>query len=101
MELHAADHAARSARQAAVDGDYNKAVSLAATLVPGMELQLEQYRLQMETYDDARTTEDWRRALRALADARLAALAAGVPELEQVASDRLYDLVRLHEVRRP
>lgn len=90
-----------AAREAALAGDYSRAVAVAAPLVPGMEPQLEQYRLQMRAYDEAHALQDWRKALRALADARLAARAAGVPALEQVASDRLYELVRSHEVSRP
>lgn len=100
MELHVAESIARSAREAALVGDYDSAVAIANSLVPGMELQLQQYRWQMETYEEARCRNDWRRALRALADARLAAVVSGVPALEEVASDRLYDLVRTYGVAR-
>lgn len=96
--MYAAGTAARSAQDAARSGDYTRAVAIAATMVTNMELQLERFRIQMERYDEACGAGDWRRAVRSLADARLAALAAGVPELEQVATERLYALVRKHEV---
>lgn len=99
MGLQATGKAARSAREAAQAGDYTRAADLAAIVAPGMEMQLEQFRLRMQDYEEACVEENWRRALRALADARLAALAAGVVDLEQVANERLYDLVKKHEVK--
>ncbi|MFZ5828008.1 MAG: hypothetical protein ACOY94_27195 [Bacillota bacterium] len=100
MEHQATRNVAESAREAAEAGDYTRAAALAAIVAPGMEMQLEQYRLRMQDYERASAEGDWRKALRALADARLAALAAGVFGLEQVANERLYDLVKQGEVRR-
>lgn len=91
---------ARLARAAVEQGEYARGVDIAAKLAPGLEPQLEQYRLMMETYDLAVSAADWRRALRALADARLAAIQAGLPELETVATNRLYEVVKAHELRR-
>ncbi len=99
MMAHTSCTAARRAQDLAQAGDYNQAVAIASALAPGMEPQLEQYRLQMQAYERANAERDWRRALRALADAWMAALAAGVPELEKVANERLYALVKDHEVR--
>jgi hypothetical protein len=90
----------RLVRAAAEAGDYARAVSIAEKLAPGSEPQLVQYRLMMEKYDQAVAGDDWRRALRALADARLAAIAAEMPELETVATNRLYEVVKAHELRR-
>jgi hypothetical protein len=90
----------RFIRAAAEAGDYGRAVEVAAKLWPDVAPQLEQYRLQMELYELCREKSEWRRALRALADARIAAIAAGLPELEVVATNRLYDVVKSHELRR-
>lgn len=81
-------------------GDYARAELAAAALVPGKEPQLYQFRIQMESYERARRESDWYRALRALADARLAAINAGVAELEEVANRRLQETVRSYEGRR-
>lgn len=81
-------------RTAAERGDYARAAVVAQQLAPGMEAQLGQFRNQMEVYEATRAQADWRRALRALADARIAAIAAGLPELESVVTDRLYDVVK-------
>lgn len=90
---------AQAVRAAAERGDYGRAVETAAKLVPGMEPQLGQYQYQMERYEQYKAAADWRHALRALADARTAAVAAGLPELETVASNRLYEVVKLYSVR--
>ncbi|MDF2628602.1 MAG: hypothetical protein K0R39_2433 [Symbiobacteriaceae bacterium] len=90
----------RLIRAAAEQGDYVGAVEMATKLLPDMVHQLQQYRLMMEQYETSRGKLDWRRALRALADARLAAIAAGLVELEIVATNRLYDIVKSHELRR-
>jgi hypothetical protein len=90
----------RLIRAAAEQGDYVGAVEMAMKLWPEMVHQLQQYRLMMEQYEASRGKLDWRRALRALADARLAAIAAGLVELEVVATNRLYDVVKSHELRR-
>ncbi|HWI64939.1 MAG TPA: hypothetical protein VNT75_24180 [Symbiobacteriaceae bacterium] len=90
----------RLIRAAAESGEYGRAVEIAIRLWPDMAHQLEQYRLQMELYETSRAGHDWRRALRALADARLAAIAAGLVELEIVATNRLYDVVKSNELRR-
>jgi hypothetical protein len=90
----------RDLRIAVEQGDYVRAVNLAAALAPGTEPQLDQFRIQMEVYDRARAAADYRKALRALADARMAAIAAGFPELEAVITDRLYEVVKLHGGRR-
>jgi hypothetical protein len=81
-------------RIAAEQGDYAKAAQVAAALAPGMEAQLRQFFIQMEIYQEAKGTSDWRKALRALADARIAAISAGLPELESVVTERLYDVVK-------
>lgn len=90
----------RLIRAAAEIGEYARAVEIAVKLWPDMIHQLEQYRLQMELYELSRAKLDWRRALRSLADARLAAIAAGIVELEIVATNRLYDVVKSYELRR-
>ncbi|HYF92103.1 MAG TPA: hypothetical protein VD969_07635 [Symbiobacteriaceae bacterium] len=90
----------RLIRAAAEKGEYGRAVEIAARMWPEVALQLEQYRLQMEIYELCREKCDWRRALRALADARIAAVAAGVVELEMVATNRLYEVVKSNEARR-
>jgi hypothetical protein len=90
----------RLIRAAAEQGDYVGAVEMATKLWPEMVHQLQQYRLMMEQYEASRGKLDWRQALRALADARLAAIAAGLVELEVVATNRLYDVVKSHELRR-
>lgn len=90
----------RLVQAAAEAGDYERAVVLSAQLVEGMEAQLGQYRLRMEGYEQARAAGNWRLALRTLADARIAAIQAGLPELEGVATNRLYDVVKSHELRR-
>jgi hypothetical protein len=91
---------ARLVRAAAEQGDYLRAVTIAARMAPGMEPQLTQYRFMMEAYEQALAAGDRRKALRALADARLAAIAAELPELETVATNRLYAVVKAHELRR-
>ncbi|HLN62402.1 MAG TPA: hypothetical protein VK464_12695 [Symbiobacteriaceae bacterium] len=91
---------ARMVRAAAEAGDYERAVTIAGHLVPEMAAQLGQYQVQMALYEQARAEGNWRLAIRALADARLAAIAAGLPELEGVATDRLYTVVKAHELRR-
>jgi hypothetical protein len=98
--MYEAKSGARLVQAAAEAGDYARAVTIAAELVPDMEAQLGQYQIQMDLYEQARQTGHWRLALRALADARMAAIAAGLPELEGVATDRLYDVVKSHELRR-
>lgn len=98
--MHDTTAGVRVVRAAAEEGDYARAVAMAALLVPGMEAQLGQYRLQMELYEQAVKNGNWRQAIRALADARIAAVQAGLPELEVVATDRLYDVVKAHELRR-
>lgn len=90
----------RLIRAAAEQGEYGRAVEIATKMWPEMAHQLEQYRLQMENYELARDKHDWRRALRALADARIAAIAAGMVELEIVATNRLYEVVKSNELRR-
>jgi hypothetical protein len=87
-------------RTAMEQGDYALAVTLAAELAPGMDSQLGQFKIQMELYRQARSDADWRRALRAIADARIAAISAGLPELESIASHHLYQIVREHEGKR-
>lgn len=97
---HQADgKAARCTREAAEAGDYTWAAAIAVTGAPGLEMQLEQFRLRMQDDEVACTVENWRQPLRALAVARLAALGPGVVDLERVANERLYDLVKKHEVR--
>ncbi len=91
---------ARMVRAAAEAGDYERAVTIAGHLVPEMEAQLTQYQVQMALYEQAMGAGNWRLAIRALADARLAAIQAGLPELEGVATDRLYAVVKAHELRR-
>lgn len=90
----------RMVRAAAEAGDYERAVTIANRLVPDMEAQLAQYQVQMSLYEQAMAAGNWRLAIRALADARLAAIQAGLPELEGVATDRLYAVVKAHELRR-
>ncbi|MGE5673419.1 MAG: hypothetical protein ACM3XM_05980 [Mycobacterium leprae] len=85
---------------AALEGNYQRVTELAAALAPGAEPQLEQFRIQMEEYEAAVQQSDWRRALRALADARLAAIGAGIPDLEAIATQRLYSVVKQYEGRR-
>jgi len=92
---------ARKARSFAQAGDYNQAVAVASLLVPGMEHQLEQFRVRMRAFESAKAIGHWREAVSALTDARMAALAAGIPELAQVASDQLFRLVKEQEVREP
>lgn len=87
-------------RAAAAQGDYERVAAIAASLAPGMEAQVEQFRIQMQLYTQARAGQDWRRALRALADARLAAIHAGLPDLESIATEGLYHIVRSYEGRR-
>ncbi len=92
---------AKEVRAAAERGDYALAESLALSLAPGKETELTRFRERMEVYEQARESQDWRRALRALADARDAAVAAGLPELEGVVTHRLFDIVKLQqEVRK-
>jgi len=90
----------RAVQAMAERGDYRGAVAAALAIVPCAEAQLRQYEIMMELYEEARVGGSWRRALRALADARMAAIAAELPELETVATARLYEVVRLHELRR-
>ena len=92
---------AETMRAAVAQGDYAGAVDAAAALAPEMAPQLVQFRFMMERYAEARQASDWRRALRALADARMAAIAAGLPELETLATNLLYDVVKQYEGRRP
>jgi DNA polymerase/3'-5' exonuclease PolX len=66
-----------------------------------VEVQLRQYWLQMELFEKFRAEGDWRRALRAIADARIAAVAAGKTDLEAAASERLLEVVRLYQGGRP
>lgn len=88
-------------RAAAVQGDYAGVISAAAALAPEAEPQLVQFRIMMERYEEARQAADWRRALRAVADARMAAIAAGLPELETLTTNLLYDVVKQYEGRKP
>ncbi|HEY3365513.1 MAG TPA: hypothetical protein VGK74_10710 [Symbiobacteriaceae bacterium] len=87
-------------RAAAAQGDFDKVAAIANALVPGMEAQVEQFRIQMGLYAQAKEANDWRRSLRALADARLAAIAAGLTDLESMATEGLYNIVKLYEGRR-
>lgn len=81
-------------------GDYARAEVAAAAFAPGKEAQLHQFRIQMESYERARIEADWYKALRALADARMAAIGSGIPTLEEVVTDRLRETIRLYEGRR-
>lgn len=81
-------------------GDYARVEVAAAAMVPGKEAQLHQFRVQMESYERARGEADWYRALRALTDARLAAISAGLVPLEEMANRRLKETIRLYEGRR-
>lgn len=91
----------RQVKQAAESGDYALAVSLAVRVVPGMEPELKKFQKQMEAYEEARGHANWHRALRSLADARAAAISAGLPELESVVTHRLFDIVKQqHEGRK-
>lgn len=90
----------RDVRKAAEQGDYARAAVLASVLLPGMEQPLARFRDEMEAYERARLTANWHRALRSLADARAAAMATGLFELETVVTHRLFDVVKLqHEGR--
>ena len=94
--------ARREIRTAAEQGDYARAAVLAAIVAPGMEGPLSTFQSEMEAYERARLVSNWHRALRSLADARSAAIACGMPELESVVTHRLFDIVRLHhEGRKP
>ncbi len=94
--MHQALSIVRQMREAAARGDYAEAVTRAAELAPGKERLLEQFRLQMERYEKALAESDRRRALLALAKARSAAVAADLPALESIASERLAGMVNLH-----
>lgn len=87
-------------RAAAERGDYALAAKQAAELMPDMIPQIEQYRIRMELYEEAVEAENWRQAIRALADARMAAIAADLPELEVVAQARLFQVVKHFQGRR-
>lgn len=91
----------RDVRIAAEGGDYSLAVTLAAKVVPGMEPELRKFKAEMEAYEEAKGRANWHRALRSLADARAAAISAGIPELESVVTHRLFDIVKQqHEGRK-
>lgn len=79
---------------AADKGDYARAFERALALVPNKGTELSRYRALMELYEESRRTADWRRALRALADARAVAIAVELPELERAVTHRLFDLVK-------
>ncbi|HEY8346061.1 MAG TPA: hypothetical protein VIL07_02150 [Symbiobacteriaceae bacterium] len=84
-------------KEAARRGDYAGAVRNAALLVPGKQRELDRFRMEMEQYERAVRTAQWRAALRALAAARMAAVAAGLPELEDISTDQMYRVIRLRE----
>lgn len=84
-------------KAAAGRGDYAEAVRSAAVLAPGKERELEQFRSQMELCERALRAAEWRRALRALAEARTAAVAAGLPDLESISTARMYAVIKLRE----
>lgn len=90
----------REIRAAAERGEYARAAVMASILAPGMEGVLGRFQTEMEAYERAKISANWHRALRALADARAAALASGVIELEAVVTRRLFDVVRLHHEER-
>jgi len=79
---------------AADKGEYAFACERALAVVPGKGEELRKYRALMELFDECRRTADWRRGLRALADARATAIAIGLPELEKAVTHRLFDLVK-------
>lgn len=90
--------AARAELKAAVGrGDYASVVRSAAVLAPGKERELDQFRTEMEFSQRAIHSAQWRSALRALAQARMAAVAAGVPELERISTDQMYLVIKLRE----
>lgn len=101
QQLNQAVPSTKEVRTAAERGEYAVAVALASSLVPGLDDVLSRYRERMESYEEARQAGDWRRALRSLADARAAAIASGLPELESVVTHRLFDVVRLQQEGRP
>lgn len=78
-------------------GDYAVAVRSAAVLAPGKEQELDQFRAEMEFSQRAIRSAQWRIALRALAQARMAAVAVGLPELESISTDQMYRVIKLRE----
>lgn len=78
-------------------GDYALAVRSAAVLAPGKEQELNQFRAEMEFSQHAIRSAQWRSALRALAQARMAAVAVGLPELENLSTDQMYRVIKLRE----
>lgn len=97
MQVKPAVKSAREVRTAAERGDYALAEELANSMVTGASEELAKYRERMERYEQAKAVGDFRRALRALADARAAAIASGLPELESVVTHLLFDVVRLQQ----
>jgi len=84
-------------KAAAGRGDYALAVRSAAILAPGKEQELNQFRAEMEFSQRAIRSAQWRSALRALAQARMAAVAVGLPELENISTDQMYRVIKLRE----
>lgn len=88
----------RDMRTAAGRKDYAKATDAALILAPDKGTYLTEFRVFMERYEQAKSRYAWRKALRAVIAARRAAIAAELPDLEQIATERLYELVRLYEL---
>lgn len=92
----------RELKAAAARGDYARVVNLATSMSPKSRPEAVKFQAHMDIYEQARRQGDWRRTMRALADARDAAIAAGFPQLESVVSHRLVEVVNLQRgVRHP
>lgn len=83
------------AQLAARKGDYRKAEALAGAVSPGDLESLSRFRHHMETSEQAIRSEDWRTALRALADARIALADTHCAELQDVVHERLQQVMRI------
>lgn len=88
---------AMAAAQSAMErGDYRQAEALVAGAIPETKERLQRFRTQMELHEEAVTRQDWRVALRALADARIAVADARLQDFEQFIATRLRQVMNLH-----
>lgn len=86
--------ALEQARMAAAQRDYRRAEALAVAAMPDDLQSLAQFRQYMEMCEQAVESGDWRTALRALADARIALAGTRCLVLEGVIHERLQQVIR-------
>jgi hypothetical protein len=94
MEQVSESNILNQARQAAEQGDYRRAEALAASVVPADTRRLAEFRHHMEACEEAIRAEDWRMALRTLADARIALAASRCTILESAVQHRFQYVLR-------